>query len=391
MRSKGKIFIIMILILMTGCTKTTQNMAQTQVIEVVSKEKLEPKIEQIDISVTGDIMFHSTQLKAAYNKELNTYEFDSVFEKVKPYFENADLAIANFETVTAGEDARYSGYPSFNTPENILDTLKNLGIDVLTTANNHCLDRRKEGLIKTIDEMDKREIEHLGTYKEQNIESFIKDVKGIKIGIISYTYGCNGMENTLTNEELGYMVNIIDENKILKDVEQLKSRGADYILSFMHWGNEYNRNASENQKELADKMLAMGVDAILGSHPHVIQESEIKTIDAKEKFVIYSMGNFVSNQRRETLDGGYAKYTEDGIIVNLSIEKNFETNETKLKNVNYTPTWVNRYLDMGKYKYEIIPIELNEVDKYPKIKEKLIDSYNQTKVQMFDYKNDYEK
>lgn len=350
-------------------------------IEEVIEEK--PRVETIKLSITGDIMFHGTQLKAAKNSQTGEYEFDEVFEKVKPYFEEADLALANLETVTAGKEHNYSGYPVFNTPENVLDTLKNIGIDVLTTANNHNLDKRKIGLVNTIDELDKRDIAHTGTYKEGEKDLLIKEVEGIKIGIIAYSYGCNGMEQTLSKEELDQMVNLIDEEKIKNEIDLLEKENVDYIVAFMHWGNEYQRNEADKQTELASKLVDWGVDAVMGSHPHVIQPSKIIEKDGNKKFIIYSMGNFVSNQRRETLGGNYAKYTEDGVIVDLTIEKRFDENKTSLINVEYTPTWVYRYKVNGKYKYEIIPIESESIDQYPEeIQGKLIDSYNQTIKQM---------
>lgn len=376
-----------LILLLAGCSASSEEKvsAKGEVENEIAQQVVEelPRVETIKLSITGDIMFHGTQLKAAKNNQTGEYEFASVFDRVKPYFENADLALANFETVTAGEDQKYSGYPVFNTPENVLDTLKNIGIDVLTTANNHNLDKRKIGLVRTIDELDKRGISHTGTFKEGEKNLLIEEVDGIKLGIIAYTYGCNGMEQVLTTEELDQMVNLIDEDKIKQEIDDLKSEEVDYILAFMHWGNEYQRTQSTQQTELADKLIDWGVDAVMGSHPHVIQPSKIIEKDGEKKFIIYSMGNFVSNQRRETLNGSYAKYTEDGVIVELTLEKKFDENRTTLKKIDYTPTWVHRYKENGKYNYEIIPIKTGEIENYPEnIQSKLIDSYNQTIKQM---------
>jgi poly-gamma-glutamate synthesis protein (capsule biosynthesis protein) len=379
--------IMCLLLILGGCSASSEEevSAKGELENEITQQVVEelPRVETIKLSITGDIMFHGTQLKAAKNNQTGKYEFASVFDRVKPYFENADLALANFETVTAGEDQKYSGYPVFNTPENVLDTLKDIGIDVLTTANNHNLDKRKIGLVRTIDELDKRGISHTGTFKEGEKSLLIKEVDGIKLGIIAYTYGCNGMEQVLTTEELDQMVNLIDEDKIKQEIDDLKSEEVDYILAFMHWGNEYQRTQSNQQTELADKLIDWGVDAVMGSHPHVIQPSKIIEKDGEKKFIIYSMGNFVSNQRRETLNGSYAKYTEDGVIVELTLEKKFDENKTTLKKIDYTPTWVHRYKENGKYKYEIIPIKTGEIENYPEnIQSKLIDSYNQTIKQM---------
>nr|WP_312578572.1 CapA family protein [Sedimentibacter sp.] len=355
------------------------------------EEKPTPDVT-IDIKATGDIMFHPSQLEGAYDSATGTYDFKNSFREVKSIFQEADLAIANFEGTTAGNTVyEYQGYPLFNAPDEVLDAIKDAGFDVLSTVNNHCLDTRKAGIIRTIEQIQKRGMDSIGTYEEKpEHRVLIKDVKGIKIAFIAYTEMVNGLESLLTAEELDYMVNIVDETKIKEDIEYAKEQNADVIIAFMHWGNEYSRVESQNQDNLADMMFTEGVDIILGSHPHVIQPSKILDYNGKKKFVTYSMGNFLSNQRVETLkpyglDESVAKYTEDGLIVNIEIEKKGETGEVSIKNIDYIPLWVYKGVnEKGKTEHVVYPImgyiesdELNDDSKM-----RMGRSYDDTMIQM---------
>jgi poly-gamma-glutamate synthesis protein (capsule biosynthesis protein) len=314
--------------------------------------ELEEKVSTIRLLAVGDIMFHSPQYKAAYNHENNSYDFNHSFKHIKKYLEDADIALANFETVTR-EDVSYSGFPRFNTPKESLLALKEAGFDILATANNHCLDQGKKGLINTINNIHEYGMKNIGTYIETN-NILIEEVEGIKIGFLSYTYGLNGMDGMLSKEELSYMVNRIDEEKIKKDIEKTKSLDADITVVFIHWGNEYEREPSSYQIELGEKMVDWGANIILGSHPHVIQKSQIINKNGKDNFIIYSLGNFISNQRKDTMDNSY---TEDGIMIQLEIEKNFTKGETEIKNIGYIPTWVHKYRKNNKLFYEVLPID----------------------------------
>lgn len=320
--------------------------------EALERQLKEDYRVQVTIVATGDIMFHTPQIKSALDLKSGEYNFDDMFKSVKKYIKEADLAIGNFETVTAGPEHGYRGYPTFNTPKSSIRTLRDIGYDILSTANNHSLDVGKEGLVETIENIQSFGLKNVGTYKEPAKEILIEDVKGIKVAVMSYTYGCNGLESRLTEEELKYMVNFIDEDKIKNDIKLAKEQ-ADIVVIYIHWGNEYQRKPSEFQLSLAEKMFDWGADIILGSHPHVIQKAELKSINGQEKYIIYSMGNFISNQRYETIKN---RYTEDGVIVKIYLEKDFVQNNTRIKNVEYIPTWVNRYISDGKYKYEILPV-----------------------------------
>lgn len=310
------------------------------------------EINNISLLAVGDIMFHMPQIKSAQLTR-DSYDFLPVFKYVKDYIEEADMALANFETVTAGRDRAYSGFPRFNSPEESILALKDAGFDILSTANNHSLDQGKTGIISTLNNIDKYGLKAIGTYKEPQIEPLIEELNGIKIGFLSYTYGLNGLDSLLSAEEATYMVNTIDEEKIEREIQDLKERDVDLVAIYIHWGNEYERAPSEYQISLGHKMIEWGGDIILGSHPHVIQKSEIINQDGKDKFIIYSMGNFISNQSETSMGD---PFTEDGLMVEIDIEKNMKRGETIIKNVNYIPTWVYKSGQGNKVEYEILPI-----------------------------------
>jgi poly-gamma-glutamate capsule biosynthesis protein CapA/YwtB (metallophosphatase superfamily) len=321
-----------------------------EVVNVPEPEEKEPEAKPnviVNIKATGDIMFHPSQLDGAYDPKTGTYDFRNSFKAVKDIFQSADIAIANFEGTTAGNSVyAYQGYPLFNAPDEVLDAIKDAGFDILSTVNNHCLDTRKAGVIRTIEQIKARGMEPIGTYVEKpKTRVFIKEVKGIKFAFLAYTEMVNGLESTMTPEDLDAMINIFDEEKMLEDIAYAKSQNADIIIACLHWGDEYSRVQAPRQEALAEKLIAEGVDIILGSHPHVIQPAQKLEYMGKTKFVAYSMGNFLSNQRVETLlpygmSEEISKYTEDGVIVDINIEKNGETGEVTLKDISYIPLWV---------------------------------------------------
>jgi poly-gamma-glutamate synthesis protein (capsule biosynthesis protein) len=347
----------------------------------------EPKKSNIKILAVGDIMFHSPQFKAAYNKKEGNYDFTPSFKYIKNYVQKSDLSLANFETVTAGKEIGFHGFPRFNTPKESLLAIKDAGFNILSTANNHSLDQGKGGLIKTIDSIEEHGMKNIGTYKEPSSRILIEEIEGIKMAFLCYTYGMNGMDATLTSEELGYMINKIDEDKIKEDIKKSKELDSDIIIVFIHWGNEYQREPSEYQIDLGKKMIDWGANIILGSHPHVIQRSETVHKDGKDNFIIYSMGNFLSNQRRENVDN---KYTEDGVMVQIEIEKDFIKQDTKIKKIYYIPTWIHRYKDEKGLNYEILPIKdvlegnivIKEINQ---IKSRIKESYKDTIDKMGEY------
>lgn len=322
------------------------NVPEPEKPEEIKEPEIKPNVT-VNIKATGDIMFHPSQLDGAYDPATKTYDFHNSFKAVKDIFNEADLAIANFEGTTAGNEVyAFQGYPLFNAPDEVLDAIKEAGFDILSTANNHSLDTRKAGIIRTIQEINKRNMDTIGTYVEKpETRVLIKDVKGIKLAFLSYTEMVNGLESVLSPADLDAMINIINETKMSEDIAYAKSQNADVIIAYLHWGDEYSRVQAQRQEILADKLFTEGVDIILGSHPHVIQPAQKLEYEGKTKFVAYSMGNFLSNQRIETLvpyglSEEVSKYTEDGVIVDINIEKNGETGEVSVKDISYIPLWV---------------------------------------------------
>lgn len=314
------------------------------IVELEKKEDI-----TINMSVIGDIMCHNSQYKDAYRN--GKYDFSYVFEDIKPYIESADISIGNLETTFAGKEKGYSSYPNFNTPEVLAGDLKELGIDVLATANNHSLDTGYKGLESTIDYLDSAGINHIGTYKstEAQNEILIKEVNGLKIAFLSYTYGTNGISVPNGKE---YCINLIDKDLIKKQLDLAKEQMPDIICVNMHWGEEYQARPNNEQLDLEKFLFENGVDIILGSHPHVLQPMETKKFtmadgSTKNVFTIYSLGNFVSGQDK--------KNTRNSIILNMDIVKEGESGKLRFKNISYIPIYT---YTSPKYKnYKVLDIQ----------------------------------
>lgn len=332
------------------------------IVRIISRNKnsteipafVQPQKEvSANVVVIGDIMCHTTNFYDAYDAFNDTYDFSTVFTDVKDYIQGADIAIGNLETTFAGKDVGYTGYPTFNTPEQLAQNLKDLGIDVVSTANNHSLDKRYDGLVNTLDELDKVGLSHTGTYKSKEDQDTIltKDINGIKFAFLSFTYGTNGIPVPSGKE---YCINLIDENLILDQISKAKALNPDVLCVSMHWGDEYKLKQNSTQEELADFLFKNGVDIILGSHPHVLEPMEKRTITlddgtTKDGFVIYSLGNFMSGQVIEN--------TMNSIILKMKITKHSD-NTISIDSYDYIPIYMydkgsgqaNRYkiLDINK-------------------------------------------
>jgi poly-gamma-glutamate synthesis protein (capsule biosynthesis protein) len=292
--------------------------------------KKEIKFDTVSLAIVGDLMCHSQQYKLA--KTDSGYDFNPTFTPVKKYLADADFTLGNLETVTAGAAANFTGFPMFNTPVEYLDALKNAGFDVLTNSNNHSLDRGFAGVEKTIVELDKRGLLHTGTARtaaERNTPLILKK-NNTKLGVLAYTYGTNGIPIPKGKD---FCVNLIDTLKIKADIQNAKKSGADVVMVFVHWGNEYQRYPSDSQKMVANYIHKNGGLLVFGSHPHVLQPTNVKSPDYKDGFTIYSMGNFVSSQRKQ--------YTDCGIIVKMKLIKNIATGEVTISSTNFVPTYVS--------------------------------------------------
>ena len=318
-----------------------------------NNSETEPSDISFTLSAIGDIMCHNTQYNDAYNDDTDTYDFSYVFENISLYTKTADICIGNLETTFAGSDVGYSSYPTFNTPDELAYELKDIGVDVLSTAGNHALDKGFDGLSRTIDVLNDADISHLGTYKskEEQDKTLIKYVKGLKIAFVNYTYGTNGIP---VPSDKQFCVNLIDENLMKEQIDRAKQEEPDIIIACMHWGTEYKTTQSSTQEDLADFLFKNGVDIILGTHPHVLEPMEKRTVTlddgtTKDGFVIYSLGNFIADQN--------AEYTRDSIILNLDITKHSDGNVT-IDNYDYVPIYM--YKDTSKKKQKMKLLDINK-------------------------------
>lgn len=304
-----------------------------------------------NLTAIGDVMCHNTQYMDAYNSETGEYDFSYVFDDIDYYIKNSSITVANLETTFAGEEKGYSNYPRFNTPDALAYNLKKLGVDVVSTAGNHSLDYGFDGLSRTIDTLNSADISHVGTYKTQEERDTIlfKYVKGIKIAFLNYAYGTNGI--TIPSDK-PYCINLIDKDLIKNDIENAKSQGADMIVASVHWGTEYSTTPNDEQNELADFLFQNGVNIILGTHPHVLQKMEKRTVTledgtTQDGFIIYSLGNFISDQN--------AKNTRTSIILDLQITKHTDDTIT-IDNVSYTPIYMYKDSLLSSKKMKLLDI-----------------------------------
>lgn len=349
----GCCILILVLLIMTTIICSKKIMTRTQPIETTEVAAVEEKKDiTINMVAIGDIMCHTSNFQDAYNSETKSYDFSYVFEDIKDYIKNADIAIGNLETTFAGKDAGYSGYPNFNTPEQLAQNIKDLGVDVVSTANNHSLDKKYNGLVNTLDELDKVGLSHTGTYRSVDEQNTIltKNVNGINIAFLSFTYGTNGIPVPKGKE---YCINLIDNNLILDQIAKAKATNPDLICVNMHWGVEYQLKQNATQENLADFLFKNGVDIIFGSHPHVLEPMEKRTITmddgtTKDGFVIYSLGNFMSGQVSEN--------TQNTIILQLKITKHVDDGKITIDDVNYVPIFMYNMGSGNEKKYKILDI-----------------------------------
>nr|WP_246052661.1 CapA family protein [Leptospira semungkisensis] len=307
--------------------------------------------EPVRIVAVGDIMSHQTQIDSAYSKDCDCWDFSGVFDEVASMISEADLAVGNLETTLPGDPKMYSGYPQFGAPDSLAKAIKDIGFDVLSTANNHSCDKGKIGVVRTLSVLDQLGLKHLGTYKDQDEYSKNRILK-VSVGDLSlvfldYTYGTNGLEIPA-----GTVINLIDKDLIASDIALAKKSKPDAIIVMYHYGTEYLHEPDPFQVEMVDFAFQSGADIVLGGHPHTLQRFGKKTLKdkfgiEKERFFIYSLGNFISGQDRRHVDGG--------IILKFSLSK--DGDRLNISDIGYEPLWV--YIDRSgsKSKFRLLPVK----------------------------------
>ncbi len=302
------------------------------------------RAQSLKLIFAGDLMGHGPQIKAAQQPD-GTYDYSPCFRYVKDYIQSADLAILNLEVTLAGPP--YTGYPQFSSPRELAVAARDAGFDIFTTANNHCMDRGRAGLERTLRVLDTLGIPHLGTYRDRDQRDrnhpLIVDAGGIRLALLTYTYGTNGIPAVSPN-----IVNLIDTAEMARDLRVAREKGADFVITLIHWGIEYAVKANAEQEQTARWLLEHGCDAVIGGHPHVVQNFTLDAIPDNNRhpeIVVYSMGNLVSNQRDINTDGG--------IMIELDLQKTFFS--THVAACRYMPYWVHRGTVDSLYQYYIVP------------------------------------
>lgn len=324
------------------------------------------------VGVSGDVLMHTPLITAALFDD--GYNFDNIFTYVSDYFESYDYMVANLEVSLGGPDAPYQGYPTFNCPDEIADAVKKAGIDMLLTANNHSYDMGHDGFHRTLQILDKKEIDHIGTRSAVEAPVYqIKEINGIKVGMVCYTYdtraetsgrlSLNGIVLKENDRELVNSFDYSDPSAFYAEFEgvlaDMEANGAETVIAFIHWGYEYHLNPIQYQKSMAQKLCDMGVDVIVGGHPHVLEPFETLTSESgNTTYCLYSTGNLISNQRRESLSTvANENYTEDGIIFGVTFQK-WSDGTVEVCKLDATPTWVARENRDGRRRYTIVPLDL---------------------------------
>ena len=345
-----------------GIDKTgrVENSVDEKEEEAIENEE----IKYIDIVSLGNLIIHQSQINGAKNE--NGYDFSPSFQYIKEMVSEADISLGILEGALAGGEP--TGYPIFNSPDEVIDSLRDTGIDVVNYANNHIYDYDDEGLQRTIEITKEKGLDVLGVKSTEEEKSYlVKEVDGVKIGFASYVFetaAVNGYKTINSNPVSINSENLINTfnyndlesfyNRIASEISAMKAEGVEFIIASMHWGEEYNTYTEATQNEIAKKLNELGVDIILGGHPHVIQPYEIICNESGHStFIIYSQGNSLSNQSEQEI--GVAE-SEDGIMIKFTLEK--KDGNVSLKEYKIIPTWVYKEeKGDGTYYHKIIPVE----------------------------------
>ena len=341
----------------------TQGVAYGQSSLPSSQDKADQGVARARIMAHGDLLYHDLLYMSA-QEEGGGYDFGENFTYVKPWIQQADLAIADFEG-TISPDFPLAGYPLFNAPAEVVTAIQDAGYDMVDLAHNHILDSQLSGLISTAKAFTDRGLGIVGVYPEGNRGSAplqIRDINGIKVAILAYAYAFNGMEGNLTQEEYDAYLSDLNLDKMQAEIEQAEKE-ADITIVMPQMGVEYQLEPTAEQVELYHQMVDWGADLVFGGHPHVAEPSEIVEKDGQRKLIIYSMGNFISNQRIETMEGvPNAQWTERGVLMDVTIEK--KDGVTSIQSAQAHPTWVSRvakgtYNETGQelYRYQTYILE----------------------------------
>lgn len=391
-----------------------QTQPTTAPTEVPTQPPTEPPVTKVGTATVysvGDMLMHMSVVNSGYNADTGEYDqFHKIFDYVTDYTTTADLMVGNLETTLAGLDNgyQYNGYPNFNCPDGVIDGMKAAGFDIVLTANNHSYDTRTKGFNRTTRIIAERGLDYLGTKMNADEPDYIiSDCNGIQIGLMCYTYetgtdnpntvALNGISLTEADSKL---VNTFNEKnldafygEIEANIAEMKAKGAETVVLYLHWGWEYNLSPNTTQKTMAQELCDLGVDVIIGGHPHVVQPIDLltSTTDPNHKTVcLYSMGNAVSNQRLGNLSNVSTAHTEDGVMMRVTFAE-YSDGTVIIESADVLPFWVWMHYDADWNKlYQIMPLDGQPADWQTRfgvgndVLQKLQDSYDRTMAIMGD-------
>ncbi len=346
---------------------------EPKAVEVSSNTEPTQKSASITYTAAGDIILHKPFLESPVylNTENGTYDYTSIFTYCEDLLADSDFASVTFEGAFVDGSTGYSGYPMFQGPDALADALTATGIDMVNLASNHVYDAAEEGFLRTMDVVKQKNMLPCGIRSSEEEKPYtVQNINGIKVGIISYVYetteegGTPSINGIPLSDHAQTLINSFNYNdldpfytEVESSLKAMEEEGAEYIIAYMHWGTEYQTKQSTQQEEIAQKLCDLGIDALIGSHPHVIQPVDLLTSsDGKHQMVCaYAIGNFLSNQQKEYMQAEMPTgETEDGYVLSLSIERN-KKGDVSLTDASFTPTWVYRFDNTGAQFY-ILPV-----------------------------------
>ncbi len=366
MTKKGSALIVLLIAVMIAFTSCGGGSDSKE----SSEKETKPKTVKLSILCAGDVMAHVPNISSALQSD-GSYDFNDNYEYVDDYISKADLALCNMETTFKGGTP--SGYPLFNAPDSLAEAVKNAGFDVAFTSNNHMMDTGYDGMQRTLKVLRDEGLETVGSRLAGEKKRYtVVKVKGISVGLVSYTYETTqtagdtvSINGNNISEDSAELINSFNYNdlesedydRIREDIDGCRKDGADIVICYMHWGNEYEQSPNDDQEDMAQEIVNMGADVIFASHPHVLQEIDVLTSDkgGQKVPVFYSLGNYISNQRTETLSN---KYTENGAMATVDLTVRADNGKIQSESVRVLPTWVDKYTGgSGSLEYRIIPLD----------------------------------
>ena len=336
----------------------------------------EPEPEPIRASIlsAGDIIMHDPLLTSNYYKKADgSFDYNSLFRYIQADYKAADFTVLNLECTIA--DANYKGYPNFRAPSAIVSAMANNHVNACMLANNHIYDNLEKGFRMTMDAVENNKLLYMGVRKTTNEKTYtIQEINGIKVGFFNYVYNTGAKDGQdvsinaiAVSNAVSPLINTFNYgnlqglyNNIQAGLEEMKAAGVEYTIAYIHWGAEYQTTENSRQRQIAAKLCELGIDALIGGHPHVVQPVDLLTNSTgdHQMLCVYSLGNHLSNQYQERMDSCPSGHTEDGLMVNLILEKG-KNGAVSLIQADFIPTWVYRTVgepDEGNPEYFIMPL-----------------------------------